>query len=168
MENRQVKELMVAMGRSGVKKLRIKRGDFEVEIEREQEEQSLPVSRRESSSEGRPSCPDQVKSSLSHESRALEPSKPKVAPEAEENGVDLHFVTSPMVGVFYPAPSPEDPPFVQPGQKVQPDTVLCIVEAMKVMNEVKAGVSGELKESLVEKGHPVEFGTKLFTIVATS
>ena len=69
-----------------------------------------------------------------------------------------------MVGTFYNTPSPEDPVFVKPGDKVEKHSVVCIIEAMKVMNEVKAGVAGTIVEVLVENGHPVEFGTKLFRV----
>ena len=72
--------------------------------------------------------------------------------------------TSPrrMVGTFYASASPEDPAFIKVGDKVDENTVVCIIEAMKVMNEVKAGCSGVVAEILVENGHPVEFGAKLF------
>ena len=70
-----------------------------------------------------------------------------------------------MVGTYYASPSPEDPFFVKIGDKVEKNTVVCIIEAMKVMNEVKAGVSGTVSQILIESGHPVEFGTKLFKIV---
>ena len=75
------------------------------------------------------------------------------------------FITAPLVGTFYRAPSPEDPPFAKVGDKVDENTVVCIIEAMKVMNEVKAGMSGTIAETLVDNAHPVEFGTKLFRIV---
>ena len=71
-------------------------------------------------------------------------------------------ITSPIVGTFYLAPSPDAPPFVKPGDKVGPETVVCIVEAMKVMNEVKAELSGVIRRILVENGTPVEFGQPLF------
>jgi acetyl-CoA carboxylase biotin carboxyl carrier protein len=71
-------------------------------------------------------------------------------------------IPSPMVGTFYSAPSPESPPFVKPGQKVTPDTVVCIIEAMKVMNEIKADVSGTITEVAAENGQPVQFGQALF------
>ena len=77
---------------------------------------------------------------------------------------DLHRVEAPLVGSFYRAPSPEADPFVSEGDRVDEDTVLCIIEAMKVMNEVTAGVSGILHEVLVENGDPVEFGELLFKI----
>jgi acetyl-CoA carboxylase biotin carboxyl carrier protein len=71
---------------------------------------------------------------------------------------------SPMVGTFYRATSPDADPFVEVGARVEPDTVLCIVEAMKVMNEIKAETRGEIAEILAENGEPVEFGQPLFLI----
>lgn len=71
---------------------------------------------------------------------------------------------SPMVGTFYRAPNPESPPFIVPGDKVNPESVLCIIEAMKVMNEIKAEISGEVIDVLVENGEAVEYGQPLFLI----
>lgn len=71
---------------------------------------------------------------------------------------------SPMVGTFYRSASPDADPFVEVGSKVVPDTVLCIVEAMKVMNEIKAETRGEIVEVLVENGEPVEYGQPLFLL----
>jgi acetyl-CoA carboxylase biotin carboxyl carrier protein len=71
-------------------------------------------------------------------------------------------IPSPMVGTFYSAPSPESPAFVKVGQKVTPDTVVCIIEAMKVMNEIKSEVSGTITEVAAENGQPVQFGQALF------
>ena len=71
-------------------------------------------------------------------------------------------IPSPMVGTFYSSPSPESPAFVKVGQKVTPDTVVCIIEAMKVMNEIKAEVSGTITEVAAENGQPVQFGQALF------
>lgn len=74
------------------------------------------------------------------------------------------YITSPLVGTFYMSSSPQDQPFVKVGDLVTEGTVVCIIEAMKVMNEVKAGKSGRIAELCIENGHPVEFGTKLFKI----
>lgn len=74
------------------------------------------------------------------------------------------IITSPIVGTFYFASAPDAPPFVRPGDKVGPETVVCIVEAMKVMNEVKAEMSGVIRRVLVENGTPVEFGQPLFEL----
>ena len=73
-------------------------------------------------------------------------------------------VKSPMVGTFYGSPSPESPAFISVGQEITPDTVVCIIEAMKVMNEVKAEVSGTVTEICAENGKPVQFGQTLFRL----
>jgi acetyl-CoA carboxylase biotin carboxyl carrier protein len=84
------------------------------------------------------------------------------APSAEASG--LAQIVSPMVGTFYQAPSPEAPPFISVGQEVQEDTVVCIIEAMKVMNEIKAETRGVIVEVLAQNGKPVEFGKPLFAV----
>lgn len=76
-------------------------------------------------------------------------------------------VKSPMIGTFYRSPSPEAAPYVEIGTEVSPDTVVCIIEAMKVMNEIKAEVKGVITQSLVENGKPVEFGQPLFRVRPT-
>jgi acetyl-CoA carboxylase biotin carboxyl carrier protein len=73
-------------------------------------------------------------------------------------------ITSPMVGTFYRGASPESPPFVDVGREVNEDTVVCIIEAMKVMNEIKAEVSGVIAEVVAENGKPVQFGQALFKV----
>ena len=83
------------------------------------------------------------------------------APAASAGGIEIK---SPMVGTFYSAPSPESPAFLTVGQQVTPDTVICIIEAMKVMNEVKAEVSGVVTEICAENGKPVQFGQTLFRL----
>jgi acetyl-CoA carboxylase biotin carboxyl carrier protein len=77
---------------------------------------------------------------------------------------NLREITSPMVGTFYAAPSPEAPPFVTVGQEVTPDTVVCIIEAMKVMNEIKAECAGTIAEVVAESGKPVQFEQSLFKV----
>ncbi|MGA7393408.1 MAG: acetyl-CoA carboxylase biotin carboxyl carrier protein [Terrimicrobiaceae bacterium] len=73
-------------------------------------------------------------------------------------------IKSPMVGTFYAAPSPEAPPYVTVGQEVTPDSVVCIIEAMKVMNEIKAEITGVIAEVCAENGKPVQFGEALFRV----
>jgi acetyl-CoA carboxylase biotin carboxyl carrier protein len=89
------------------------------------------------------------------------------APKAEAKPADKpgSLVTSPFVGTFYRAPSPESPPFVDVGAKVKKGQTLCIVEAMKLMNEIEAEVDGTVAEILVQNATPVEFGEALFRIV---
>ena len=84
------------------------------------------------------------------------------APSADEAG--LVPIKSPIVGTFYRSPAPEAPPFVQEDAKVTKDTVVCIIEAMKIMNEIKAEVAGKIVRVLVESGEPVEYGQPLFMV----
>ncbi len=84
------------------------------------------------------------------------------APEAVPS--DVVYVTSPFVGTFYRAPSPEAAPFVQPGQTIEKGQTLCIVEAMKLMNEIESEIAGTLLEIIAENGASVEFGQRLFKI----
>ena len=86
---------------------------------------------------------------------------PAAAP-ADEPG--LHYLTSPIVGTFYRSPNPNAPSFVAPGDRVKPGQTLCIVEAMKLMNEIESDVAGEVVKILVENGQPVEYGERLFAI----
>jgi acetyl-CoA carboxylase biotin carboxyl carrier protein len=83
------------------------------------------------------------------------------APVVEEN---LHIIKSPIVGTFYGSPSPGAPSFVSPGEQVQKGQVICIVEAMKLMNEIEADASGEVVKMLATNGQPVEYGQPLFSI----
>ncbi|MDE1981521.1 MAG: acetyl-CoA carboxylase biotin carboxyl carrier protein [Betaproteobacteria bacterium] len=85
------------------------------------------------------------------------------APPAEEEG---HVVKSPMVGTFYRSPSPGSPPFVELGQSITEGQTLCIIEAMKLLNEIESDVSGTVKRILVENGQPIEYGQPLFIIAS--
>lgn len=91
-----------------------------------------------------------------------EPAKESEPSVADRSG--LVSVTSPMVGTFYEAPSPDEAPYVQKGDRVKADSVVCIVEAMKLMNEIEAEVNGEIVEILVENGELVEYGQELFLV----
>jgi acetyl-CoA carboxylase biotin carboxyl carrier protein len=87
------------------------------------------------------------------------------APKAEvSESVDLHKITSPMVGTFYSAPSPDADVYVTPGSKVSKDSIVCIVEAMKLFNEIEAEINGEIVEVLVSNGQLVEYGQPLFLV----
>lgn len=90
-------------------------------------------------------------------------SAPSVPPPAAAPAAGS-FIESPMVGTFYSSPNPDAAPFVKPGQAVTPDTVVCIIEAMKVFNEIKAEKSGTIESMLVKSGQAVEFGHKLFSL----
>lgn len=91
-------------------------------------------------------------------------SAPEDVPAAEEPALDGHVLTSPIVGTFYAAPSPDSPPYVEIGGRVEKGQVVCIVEAMKLMNEIEADVSGTVSSVVPDNGDPVEFGAPLFVI----
>ena len=155
MDLKQIKELMAAMGRAGIDKMVWKQeGDFELLLESHPE--AHPIAHYAHS----PATFVQDFGRPLPEARGVEPVK------VEKSSTDdtSRYITSPMVGTFYSRPSPDDPSFIRPGDRIEPHTVVCIVEAMKVMNEVKAGVSGTVVEVLVDNASPVEFGTKLFRI----
>jgi acetyl-CoA carboxylase biotin carboxyl carrier protein len=85
-------------------------------------------------------------------------------PAPTASATDIKHIASPMVGTFYRSPSPDAPPYVEVGQEVDPETVVCLIEAMKVMNEIKAEVKGVVTEIVAENAKPVEFGQKLFAV----
>jgi len=152
------------MGRTGTKRLSIKKEGFELELERQDngkivdsvmEHHDEAMLRHDVSSH-------RASLALARSQEML--AAPLVSASREVEEAAGVFVTSPMVGTYYSTPSPDDPAFVKVGDRVEKHTVVCIIEAMKVMNEVKAGVSGVVAEILVENGNPVEFGTKLLRI----
>ena len=91
-------------------------------------------------------------------------SVPAAVPAPATTASALSQIVSPMVGTFYLSPSPDSPPYVSVGQEVQEDTVVCIIEAMKVMNEIKAETRGVIVDILAQNGKPVEFGKPLFAV----
>ena len=92
------------------------------------------------------------------------PAAPSPAAKAGGESDRRAVIKSPMVGTFYRSPAPDAPPFIDMGQEIEPGQVVCIVEAMKLMNEIKAEVAGRLVEIFAENGEPVEFGQPLFAV----
>lgn len=90
--------------------------------------------------------------------------EPRAAAPLADDAQHTHVINSPMVGTFYTASSPETPPFVKVGDHVGPDSTVCIIEAMKVFNEIPSGISGKVIGVLVDNGEPVEFGQPLFKV----
>lgn len=175
MELKQIKELMAAMGRTGIKKLLIKQEGIELQLERGGDENIRVVDGSRDYEDFHFIENDKISkrdlafaraggSSLISSSSLLKPSISLEDKESEDSTPAL-FIKSPMVGTFYASPSPENPPFIKVGDVIREETVVCVIEAMKVMNEIKAGVSGTVKEILIENSHPVEFGSLLFKIV---
>jgi acetyl-CoA carboxylase biotin carboxyl carrier protein len=123
---------------------RLKVGDIEVSLKR-------------ANGEARP-----VAAAAPPPQRSTEPAPlPKKAVSVSEN---LHAVKAPMVGTFYRAPAPDQPPFVEVGQAVEPETIVCIIEVMKLMNSIEAGVRGVVKDIVVQNAAAVEYGELLMVI----
>ncbi|RHW38474.1 acetyl-CoA carboxylase biotin carboxyl carrier protein [Lysinibacillus yapensis] len=96
--------------------------------------------------------------------KAIEVKTEEKTASVNVNDSSLHKITSPMVGTFYQSPSPDAPAYVKAGDKVSPDTIVCIVEAMKLFNEIEAEIKGEIVEVLVQDGQLVEYGQPLFVV----
>lgn len=135
-----VAQLIKTLEESKLTKMIFKEKDFELHLEKG----TVP--------------PAVVHQPAPHQHVVAEPQIAHAAPKPGEH------VKSPMVGTFYASPSPDQPAFVKVGDAIGENTVVCIIEAMKVMNEVKAGVSGIVAEVLVSNSEAVEFGSKLFRI----
>lgn len=142
----------------------MKRYDL-AEFEIEEEGLKLRLSRNQA---GQPMLQTSHAYPLPHGEQVIYPPVRGVAEdegkEDDADAADFAYVKSPMVGTFYRSPSPDSAPFVSIGDQVSDDTVVCIVEAMKVMNEIQAEVRGEIAEVLVENGVSVEYGQPLFKL----
>lgn len=154
MDIRKVKKLIELLEESGIDELEIHEGEESVRISRYS--QNAPVAAI---------APQAVPVAAAAPAAAPEAAPAAAAAPAAQPEVTGHQVKSPMVGTFYTAPSPSSPVFAEVGQNVKEGDVLCIVEAMKMMNQIKADKSGTIEAILVENGQPVEFDQPLFTIV---
>ena len=154
----EIKELIQVVTESGIAELEVFRGDNRVRIRRSNvtttQEFVLPS---EPPMMAPPIAPT---SALSAAATATVPPAP-AAPAIEDNAV---YVKSPIVGTFYESGSPGSPPFVKVGDRVSAGQVLCIIESMKLMNEIESDVSGTVMSKLIENGRPVEYGEALFAI----
>ncbi|MDI9244300.1 acetyl-CoA carboxylase biotin carboxyl carrier protein [Marinobacter sp. CHS3-4] len=153
MDIRKIKKLIELLEESDVEELEIHEGDDSVRISRRREQAPAPQYMAHYPS---PAPAPQAEHSASSSSGSSEP-----APAAEPKG---HQLKSPMVGTFYRSPSPTSKAFVEVGQEVKAGDVVCIVEAMKMMNQIEADKSGTVSEILVENGQPVEFDQPLIII----
>jgi acetyl-CoA carboxylase biotin carboxyl carrier protein len=150
----EIKELLQLFNASGVGELEVERDDFRIRISRGSSAQEHVVSVSPAAVHAGQAGPVVV-------SGGGAAAVPAHAPEPDANQV---LVKSPIVGTFYETPSPGAPPFVKVGDIVEPGQVLCIIESMKLMNEIEAEVAGTLTGKLVENGRPVEYGEPLFSI----
>ncbi len=153
MDIRKIKKLIELLEESDVEELEIKEGDDSVKISRRREQlASAPMM-------GHYAQPPQQHQSTSPP--ALETPEPSPTAEPADRG---HVIKSPMVGTFYDSASPSSKAFVTEGQAVKAGDVVCIIEAMKMMNQIEADKSGTVSEILAENGQPVEFDQPLFII----
>lgn len=160
MNQKELKELIDLIIDKGITEFELERGDVKVRIRRGGEAHgALPDPRYYAVQSPPPSAPDFAAAP----SAPPAPAAPVVAPEPAE---DLHIVRSPIVGTFYESPSPGSPPFVKAGDSISVGQVLCIVEAMKLMNEIESDVAGEVVKRLVTNGQPIEYGQELFSVRA--
>lgn len=149
MDIRKVKKLIELLEESNINEIEIKEGEESVRISRGTSVTAAPVAYAP------PAAPV-----------AAAPVAPvAAAPAAEAPSHTGHVVTSPMVGTFYRSPSPSSPMFIEVGQTVKVGDVICIVEAMKMMNQIEADKAGVVEAILAEDGQPVEFDQPLVTIV---
>lgn len=154
-----IKKFMDLIEERGIKKIRIKdeKEGFEIEVDTRNEPPG-----------GHPAVhhpappPSTPAPAPAPEAKPQDEQKPASSEPKKEEG---NFVFSPMVGTFYASAAPEEPPFIKEGDEVKEDTVVGIIEAMKVMNEVKAGMKGKVGKILVSNGEVIEYGTKLVEIV---
>ena len=161
MNQKELKELIEFLIEKDISEFELERGDVKVRIKRGADAQPMSVI-----------APVTAVPAIAPVAHAAAPptaaaqSSVPAAPEAPppEAQEELHLVKSPIVGTFYEAPAPGAPPFVNPGDHVQAGQVLCIIEAMKLMNEIESDMTGEIVKILAANGKPVEYGQPLFSI----
>jgi acetyl-CoA carboxylase biotin carboxyl carrier protein len=170
MNQKEIRELIEFLVEKDIAEFELERGDMKLHIKRGGSSQPAPVVHVGPGLTPMPAIPLPV-APVAAPSPAAAPSSGDGAakggaahPPAPSEDAGLHIVKSPIVGTFYEAPSPGTPPFVKIGDTVQEGQVLCIIEAMKLMNEIEAEVSGVLAKAFVSNGNPVEYGMPLFGI----
>jgi acetyl-CoA carboxylase biotin carboxyl carrier protein len=156
LDHDQLKALLTLLGESDIQELRLEGDDFRLEVRR-----NLPAPAPVAVLQAPVAAPVPAPAAPSAPAPAPSPSAPPPPPAVRS---DLQEITAPMVGTFYRAPAPGEPPFVEIGIRINAGQPVCVLEAMKLMNELEAEVSGEVVEILVENGTPVEFGQVLMRI----
>jgi acetyl-CoA carboxylase biotin carboxyl carrier protein len=160
MNQKELKELIEFLIEKDIAEFELERGDVKVRIKRGVEHVApAPSAAPHFAVHMAPTPVPEVSSAPAAPVPLAESAAAAPPPEA-----GLHTVRSPIVGTFYECPSPGSPPFVKPGDMVEVGQVLCIVEAMKLMNEIEADVAGEIIKKLVANGQPIEYGQELFVI----
>ena len=156
MELKEIKELIKLVSESGVSEIEVERGDFKVSIKKNTEK--ITVAQAAPVYQSMPVAAPVVSSATSFPTEKMEAqtSTPAVS--------NLITVKSPMIGTFYKTPSPDKPSFVNIGDEIKPGKVLCIIEAMKLFNEIESEISGKIVKILVENASPVEYDQPLFLV----
>ncbi|MBI5424831.1 MAG: acetyl-CoA carboxylase biotin carboxyl carrier protein [Opitutae bacterium] len=160
MDLKQIKLIIDLMKRSDLTEFEVEEQGFKIKIKRNSGEPVLVGGAAGYSAHPFPvaTAPEAPKA----------PVAPAAAPStAGGDEVGFAYVKSPMVGTFYRSPSPDSPPFVDANSKIEEKSVVCIIEAMKIMNEIQAEVKGTIVEVLVENGQPVEYGQRLYKVKAS-
>ena len=152
LDHEQLHRLLEALGDSDIQEFRLEGDDFRLEVRRNLPGQTVVAAA--------PAAP--VVAAAAAPAAPAEPTSPP--PAAASTRSDLLDITAPMVGTFYRAPAPGEPAFIEVGNRVDVGQTVCILEAMKLMNELEAEVSGEVVEILVDNGTPVEFGQVLMRV----
>jgi acetyl-CoA carboxylase biotin carboxyl carrier protein len=163
MNQKELKELIEFLIEKDIAEFELERGDVKVKIKRASEPVAAAPhdTRFFTVHSAAPPSPESG-AALPVASPPAAPPSPVVSSPAPEE--EIHIVRSPIVGTFYESPSPGSPPFVKPGDIVEAGQILCIVEAMKLMNEIESDVAGEIVKRLVANNAPIEYGQDLFAI----
>ncbi len=160
MNQKELKELIEFLIEKDIAEFELERGDVKVKIKRAGEH-TVVYTHGEMPRPAAGAAPEPRQTS-----GVASPAAPPLAPVEPAPEEDLHIVKSPIVGTFYEAPSPGAPPFVKVGDMVEVGQVLCILEAMKLLNEIESDVAGEIVKKLRSNGQPIEYGQELFAIRA--
>jgi len=161
MNQKELKELIEFLIEKDIAEFELERGDVKVKIKRGADPLAMPVM---SHVTAMPAAPAQAAVSYASPAAQQAAAAPVPKAPAAEPQEELHIVKSPIVGTFYESPAPGAPPFIKTGDMVQAGQVLCIIEAMKLMNEIESDASGEIVKMLAANGKPVEYGQPLFSI----
>jgi acetyl-CoA carboxylase biotin carboxyl carrier protein len=159
MNQKELKELIEFLIEKDIAEFELERGDVKIKIKRAAE--PLPPPLPDSRYVAVHPAPPAVSPASVSASARVDLAAAAGPPEPEES---LYIVRSPIVGTFYESPSPGSPPFVKVGDTLKVGQVLCIVEAMKLMNEIECDVAGELVKKLIANGQPIEYGQELFAV----
>ncbi len=168
MDLKEIKSIIDLMTKAGLSEFEVEKGDFKLRVKRGPNGEYTASAPASASTvvhhHGPVGAFHPPATAVAHAPVATAAAAQALAPAASPEASGLSQIVSPMVGTFYTSPSPESPPYITVGQEVQEDTVVCIIEAMKVMNEIKAETRGVIVEVLAQNGKPVEFNKPLFAV----